>query len=137
MDNTAQFIKEIEKFKEEIEQEGVDLVKKTAELAFDMLVMYSPVFTGSYVMSHRIGLNGPSNAPPTIHAGLKLGAGAKRLAMSRKAELQRIDKKVTSVHITNDLYYAVNVEYGWATGHPGYFPFTNTMNAMRVALGAF
>ena len=137
MDNTAQFIKELNDFKEDIDKEISATLKKTAELAFDTLIGFSPVYTGSYVMSHRIGLNGPSSSPPSLHAGLSLGSNAKNTARSRKSKLSKIDKNITSIHITNDLYYAMNVEYGWATGHPGWFPFTNTENVMRTAMGVF
>lgn len=134
--NTAQFIRELGNMNKKIEDMVSDYIREIAEFAFDTLVDQSPVATGSYVLSHRIGLGAPNTSPPTKHLGLQLGEGAKQLAKTRKAELIRIDKKIENVYITNDIEYMLNVEFGWifpdGRSKAGYFPFTNTTNIVRA-----
>ena len=78
----------------------------------------------------------------TVKLPLKLVCRLRRLARSRKAALEKVDKNTTNVFITNNIHYTYNVEFGWVgegaqRGKPGYYPFTKTMNTMRVVLGIF
>lgn len=46
MDNTEQFLKELNDFKKEIHEERVDFLKFITRLAVETLVFYSPIVTG-------------------------------------------------------------------------------------------
>jgi len=115
--------------------------------AFKSLVDLSPVSTGSYVLSHRIGINqkdtsvtlkkGPN---PGLYKVLAFGNPARASALHEKAvfrslkkakttakpkALKQINKKLKkigpddSVIISNSIPHAVNVEYvGWMKTPP-------------------
>jgi hypothetical protein len=105
-----------------------ELVKEVAKEAIELLVRISPVWTGSYVSSHRIGFNeedasGPTyinqEVPPGSMFPIKLSSGEaiaikKQIEAKLFAEIERMfmadDLKIRSLVFTNKIRHADSVE---------------------------
>ena len=94
----------------------VDILKKTAEGTFIDIVMGPPrpYLTGSYISSHRIGINEPDISDTVIHkAGIRTVEQAQSRALS---ELRKLDsvKEGDSIWISNSVGYSTKYGYSWA-----------------------
>lgn len=56
MAKLKQFLKELHAFNKEIDKAVVKKTKEVAVFAFERACFYSPILTGSYILSHRIGV---------------------------------------------------------------------------------
>jgi len=149
--NLSAFAREIKAFRKDLEKELKFVLKKSSEFAFAVLVQNSPYpaamefkvapsnsteprkspySTGAYLLSHKVGINGPSSDPPiekivTYKTGLNK---EKTKSIDLKADKARVMseflakdnanmviaqiKAFDSVHFTNKNSHALNVEYG-------------------------
>jgi hypothetical protein len=60
------FDKQIEKDLSRIKRMVKEVVLESAETGMQFLARLSPVHTGSYVLSHRVGINGMTDSGPTM-----------------------------------------------------------------------
>jgi hypothetical protein len=105
-----------------------ELVKEVAKQAIELMVMISPVWTGSYVSSHRIGFNQENASGPTyinqevlpgrmfsekLSSGEAIALG-KQVEAKLLAEVERMfaqdDLKIRSLIFTNKIGHADSVE---------------------------
>ena len=142
--NIRDFEIAIDKFKKEVGEEVLFVSKFVTTSVFRYLTDCSPApdrkpkgrskrpdySLGSYMLSHRLGINGPSREPYTIVSKMH----RKKINYARRtAHLKQLKAKLpqAKVHdkfvITNEVPHNFNVE--WGTGWPraeGYYPFTRT-----------
>ena len=132
-----QFKKSIREQRDRIEDRFVRDLREIASLAFKTAVGFSPVDTGSYVTSHRIGI-GHIDPSFTLH----FTPGANMSAMKAEAlsrELSKIEaiNKVSVIYLSNRVPHAINVEFtGWWTDN-GFVPPYMVYNATRQILRAY
>ena len=141
------FNKEIGQFyNQEIIQRVPHIVKFSAAVTIHQLLKRSPVFTGSYILSHQLTkhyigatytIRKPITDPST---GQEIRQSKSR--MRRKART-RLFKKLRSIpvrfggknlQLNNSIPYAGQVEYGFATGKSGYRVYGQAYENARMAL---
>jgi len=107
---------------EEIRQKCQAAVRTVAHEVYNHIVNNTPIWTGSYMLSHRVGINQKSSEPPTYvnqeegFLGLAPGQADeyRSRAYSRILDLS-IQDNIQFVYISNDIGHAADVEYiGWA-----------------------
>ena len=119
--------KEINDFGDGIDDE----IRRLAVLGFETTVDRSPLWSGSYILSHRISINGTPVAPPTNVKVYAVGADGQpvgRFPMraeqinpglprqyrdKARSEAQKIHTHqgpITEIEISNDIEYAIAVE---------------------------
>ena len=124
----SKFKKEIDDFKQDLLEDIATVKRRLADETFDAVVRNSPVpkgstagveapfSKGSYVKSHRIGINGNSATPPT-----RLMAANPAAPMEAAAEKRHLKgiKPFDTVVLHNDIGHAPEVEHiGWAKTRP-------------------
>jgi hypothetical protein len=144
---------ELNKFIEDSIEQAGEIKKQAAREAFKSVVAKSPVKTGSYVLSHRIGIKATKTA--TGEPNLKRGApfkatyknqgedftgmtkiqfaAVKQAALKRMSKINRA-KPLHEIIIANNIHYADKVEYlGWERTGP-YHVYGNTIAELQVKL---
>jgi len=117
------------------------VMKTMARRIHGRLVSRSPIVSGSYVLSHQIGMHGKNSEvvtvdSPTGSAGERIPHPNRRgIASQATNRAQRIignAKGFSRIIISNSIHYAINVEYlGWLSpdgkkATPPYFVYTQT-----------
>lgn len=107
---------------------------------------YSPVWSGDYVKSHRVGIQKTSagrgvglGSHPVTPGKFAIPKMSESKAISLKNELYQKKKGYIStaqpkdsIVISNNIHYADRVEFiGWIKTRPHY-PYTLTMQDMRI-----
>jgi len=130
--NIRIFAKQLEEFRVKT-HERLDLAKQDlARKTLAKLVARSPVLTGQYILSHKVGINEPDlsyeHTLPTLklrkniskgkQIGTNIGVNRRSVEMKAKSvgqqKIMQAGYKDT-IYISNSVPHAVNVEYlGWA-----------------------
>lgn len=130
MNDVGNFKIELDSFIEEIKDKTAEAVREVSKQAFMFVVAFSPkpqnalYSRGSYVLSHRIGIN-TLESDYTIVPGDEdqKDFGAQNEALSLIGKLDRV-KAGDTVIISNSIPWADKVEYiGWydpPRNHPPY-----------------
>lgn len=105
-----QFDKAISKLKTGM----VDLLKKTAKGTMVNIVQTEnpPYKTGSYMASHRIGINETDTSDHVSEDGIPLGA-AKQESLNEINKLESV-KEGDDIYISNSVGYSSKYGYSWA-----------------------
>jgi hypothetical protein len=103
-----------------------EMIRDAGAATFRALVWRSPVMHGSYVNSHRIGINGKETGRPPINYQDRYPSGrmksdADKEALDRELPvLKRITLPTETFVMSNDIEHAINVEsLGWKNRHGG------------------
>jgi len=113
---------QFEQAKKEITQTAEAIVKTAATEVYESIVKKSPICTGSYVLSHRIGINFENSSPPTrVNQELQniciQDEAVKHLLRQQAMMAMSIIKTaqhVQSIIVSNAIEHAIDVEYiGW------------------------
>ena len=149
--NAKKFSKKLKNFVENVGQRANRANKKIAKTAFKSIVDKSPVRTGSYVLSHRIGIKKLTSSPTrgrgfaaTYVNQPKPGEKFQRITKKQFHAVKTIAMKQTSkidkaryfsrIVIGNNIHYADNVEYlGWARTGP-YHVYGRTIEEMKLKI---
>jgi hypothetical protein len=115
------FKESMEKWIVDVENDIDDFRNQIAEDLVKRIIARSPVQTGSYVLSHRVGADGADNSiamrPDTYIEQNPDGLRTQVLA-DLAAEIKRVPKGV-SIYVSNSVGHAPNVEYiGWKRRGP-------------------
>jgi len=122
-----QLSKQFDRASEEINQSCQIAIKNIATEVYAQVIENTPIWTGSYLLSHRVGINGKSSEPPTYtnqdieFTGLSQDtvSAYKDQAWKRILSIET-SEQIESVYISNDIGHAAHVEYiGW-TMTPAY-----------------
>jgi len=113
---------EIDEFVDGLEDAIEVVVKETAKTAMKEVVSRSPIWSGAYILSHRVGVNGKSSRGP-VRLDIVTDGGfppkmssveaekAKQAALSELNRLRTVHG-VKSIVISNEAQHALEVEYG-------------------------
>lgn len=134
----AEFDRGIELFKKDIEKKAVQLTKMLSKVAFQRLILNSPIpgiaeySKGSYVLSHRIVVDGQGDVSPTYTLLPDASAPARALA-NELPKLSQV-KFGSIVQITNNIAHGSIVEFiGWIHRGP-YMTYNLTKAEMKAFL---
>lgn len=133
--NAAKFAKELDNFAAKVEVESENLVKDVTKTAFKIITGLSPVQTGSFVKSNKVGLSAPNPDVTRIPEPLSLSEQQAK-SQAYASELPKIDLfklEHGSIFISNDIEYALNVEFGWPT-KTGYAPYRLAYEAVKAGV---
>jgi len=123
--NNAAFSEAIGKFKAEIYRTVTNVTKAIVKDVYTRIVNKSPVWTGSYVSSHRIGIDKIDGTITDLHpdeftdrfppqADFMEAERFKAEAMDQKFRMDILQYPLKKVIISNSIHYADKVEYlGW------------------------
>lgn len=107
----------IYEFGEEVRHAKADAVK----IMFKRLVQTSPISTGSYLLSHRIGIGHPDDSITVRTTKARNRYAIQNAAMRRltNKRLLQIDED-TAIFISNAIPWALNIEFeGWGYSDTG------------------
>jgi len=93
-----------------------DLLKKTAESCLMNIIQGPPLpyLTGSYMSSHRVGINAPDTSDTIIRKkGVRSLEQAQGRALSELSKLKDV-KEGDSIYISNSVGYSTQYGYSWA-----------------------
>ena len=115
------------------------VIKKTAEECYREIVATSPHETGSYISSHRIGINAVDGSDTVYDKKNPIAEGtAKANALT---ELQKLNglKDTDTVYISNSVGFSNENHYSWAanveyTGWPSKGPYLVYEKAALMAI---
>lgn len=137
-----EFIKEIPKF-------ANGLKKRIAREVFFAVVNNegaTPYKTGSYILSHRIGIGAPDTSEIIVKKGAVTADQAKASVLARQlSRLQNTGIKVEDdIHISNSVgqstghSWAMNVEYGgWPGGRGPYLIYEKALQKVEPQIPKF
>lgn len=145
------FKQALEDFKEEIRNEGNLVLRKYAMAAYNGVIAHSPIYTGRYVLSHRVGIGHKDTSvnKPILHVAQfkadAIGKGAmlwrvygklNALRATAKAKILTATLLDRKIIISNSVEYAEQVEYlGWHFGQhhvPPYHVYGKTYNKLQA-----
>lgn len=116
--------KEIKDFNEEIKEEFRDEVIRISVTFFFLLIQFSPVDTGSYLASHRLGIGSTDNTATTFpkRSEDETRSSRRETAMPKAyshlySMLPKIDH-LKPVFISNSIDWAEKIEYGGTSAGP-------------------
>jgi len=152
--NQKGFQKDLADFQSETERLISFAAKKVGETAFKTVIKYSPYpmnpgtgrrsddsphSRGSYVLSHRIGINAPSNEAPTVVPDGQVIIDADTQALAELDKLKQLPR-YPSVFISNRCGHADQVEYGawdWEGAKaPAYFTYMIASEILKKRLSS-
>jgi len=133
----------INAWKEELNLKGIFALREATKDVFTTILHASPCVSGSYILSNKIGVNNPTTTLTLMPDGtVRPKATVVVNAMAYlTGKLKFIKNRNDIVYITNNIPYALDVEYGWppsgenADGHFGYFPYTKAYEATKMKMG--
>ena len=134
--NIGEFDRLIEIMKKteiEIKNAEHEVMKATARKFLGALIKRSPILTGRYVKSHKVGIDSPDDsiAPNAYGIAADRKSAASSALMSGLNVIKNA-QKFSSIYISNSLHYAKNVEYlGWKNTGPYYVYHHATMDIME------
>jgi len=149
MTDLSNFSQGLKDFEKEVKDEMLYVTKKVATKAFETLTIRSPApdnldapySLGSYMLSHRIGIGGPSPDPFIL-----IPEEAGPFPNTRQIVLHELKNKLPKakafdkIVINNTVPHAQAVEEGKAGGFwpesEGYYPFLKTNQYMAVSLNS-
>ena len=133
--NLRTFEAALTNFEGKTKRQVARLLKKVAGECFNKIVDNSPCLTGSYIASHRIGINDVDGSDTVYTKGNAIPEGvAKEEARGQLTKLSGL-KNTDTVYISNSVGFsnpnhyswAANVEYtGW-NGKGGYLVFEKAL----------
>ena len=102
--NQQKFDREIKSELDSVRKQLKETIYKTVDYGMKLLAFqYSPVWTGSYVLSHRIGINGKDDIGPTIKSsGLAPGIIPPRISKTKEESYRKKAASRTKTRL-NDL----------------------------------
>lgn len=104
-----------------------------AKEALALLIDQSPFSTGSYIASHRVGINVMSTDYTIMAPGTTTREAIKAEALIVGQAAIMASKIMDSIYLSNGIFYAANVEYlGWVFTPP-YFTYATTREYIRHA----
>ncbi|RLA56949.1 MAG: hypothetical protein DRR04_13615 [Gammaproteobacteria bacterium] len=124
-----------------IKDAGYPVLKATARHTHGRLIARSPIVTGSYVLSHKVGLNGKDSSV-TYGDPLPVDEHGERIAQPNRRSvvgyaIAKGQQVIAKAHrpkkfvLSNSIHYAPNVEFmGWANS-PAYHVYALTLLEMR------
>ena len=120
--NKQKYDEKIDAYFDELSIKAIDMLKKDMAITFDDIVQNSPVWSGSYLASHRIRINSENTrGPVNLRIYADTGGLPIRISESQAAELRgkaRVEKGVLArelkisdeITIINQSDHAVLVE---------------------------
>jgi len=134
----GKFTDEFQKAKIEIENHMAEIVQSAASKAVSSLFNLSPVWSGSYMLSHRMSINGepvagPTYAPPPFGFGIPIYVDKAKHRMV-EALFQKIlsIKAFGTVEFSNSILHCIDVEYLGTPRRPeGWHVYAITEAAIR------
>jgi hypothetical protein len=136
--NVAQFgrMRQImEQLKVEIKGSKEDVLKDIASKFLGALIKRSPILTGRYVKSHKVGIDQKDTSTASLIGTLqKDRRSAAASALMSGLNVIRSAQKFNAIYISNSLHYAHKVEYtGWKNSPPYFVYHHATMDMMGKA----
>jgi len=137
--NLRTFEAALDKFDMEVKNKIAALLAKTASECYKEIVATSPYYTGSYIASHRIAVNGIDGSDTiykkedAVPEGEVKAAALKQLSKLRGIKYNDTITVSNSVGFSNPNHYswAANVEY---TGWKGRGPYLVFEKALMMAI---
>jgi hypothetical protein len=117
-----EFMAGFEELIDEVDEIAESTLADIMATAYDVLVDHSPIWSGSYVLSHRISVNGSPVAPPVDVSqpdpkggmyALKIDATTASAYRAKALEEKKVlesAENFSSIEISNDIDYANIVE---------------------------
>jgi len=141
MKNLDNFFKEIDEFQDEVKDEIRKTTKRIVRDAYTDIIQRSPVDRGSFLLSNRIGIGVPISHITMMPKRTTETKENRRTAVTPKAmaymesKLGSIKKKkLTSIHISNSVGHADQVEFGGVRIQP-YAVYQNAANHIKTKYG--
>ena len=114
--NLREYDLQFEKVKGKLIKGMATVLRKTAETCLEDIVNHEPApyHTGSYIASHRVGINTPDSSDTVVKEkeGIPLGS-ARAQALSQKSKLKGV-KATDTIYISNSVGYSTKYGYSWA-----------------------
>ena len=114
--NLREYDLQFEKVKSKLVKGMAMVLRKTAETCLEDIVNHEPApyRTGSYIASHRVGINTPDSNDTVVKekGGISLGS-ARAQALSQKGKLKGV-KATDTIYISNSVGYSTKYGYSWA-----------------------
>ena len=122
MDNLAQFKLELDRFMDKVEDEVAVTTRNISAAAFDRVVKFSPIVTGSFISSNRIGVDAIdiTNNPISELTPIPRPS-AEAIAYAQLGKLAAV-KPYCVVYVSNSIGHAETVEYGGMWGSAKIIP---------------
>ena len=137
--NLKAFTASLNIFDKKVKSQIAAILKETAKGCYEEIVATSPHLTGSYIASHRIGVNGIDGSDTVYPKKNPQPEGVvKQVALQQLGKLDGL-KHTDIVYITNSVGFSNPNHYSWAanieyTGWKGRGPYLVFEKALQFTL---
>lgn len=139
---TIEIKSQFNRARQEVDQDIQEALIVGGHLALQGVIERTPVWTGSYLLSHRVGINAKSTEPPTYinqHPEFNGLTPGEEEAYRQKAMMQankiQTAQNINSVWVSNGIGHAPDVEYiGWPSGKPPYHTYGLTYTWLKASM---